>query len=58
MQIRPERIIVTSNYSIEQVKLFAKPFCPQTADKIAPLFSNTPDLVNWNLFLQVGDEMF
>ena len=35
MQIRPQRIVVTSNYAIEQVLLFRKPFCPQTGERIA-----------------------
>ena len=35
MQIRPQRIVVTSNYTIEQVLLFRKPFCPQTGERIA-----------------------
>ena len=39
MQIRPQRIVVTSNYTIEQVLLFRKPFCPQTGERIASLSS-------------------
>ena len=50
MQIRPQRIVVTSNYTIEQVLLFRKPFCPQTGERIASLSSARLDMAKdtWN----------
>ena len=44
MQIRPRRIVVTSNYTIEQVLLFRKPFCPQTGERKASPFSARLDM--------------
>ena len=39
MQIRPQRIVVTSNYSIEQVLLVREPICPQKGEGIVSPYS-------------------